>query len=79
MTQIELQRRLEEKAKILREYADSDATRAAVGFLIALADLYREELVTVTEANLQGKQACVKQCMAIVSLIDGPIFTNGHI
>ena len=74
-----LHSRLEAAAGHLRAYKDGDAAVALVAWLEAAGNYYREQLVDVEPAHLQGLQAQVRQLEALKALARGAVQTNGCI
>ena len=63
--------KLDIEARTVREYAQSDCSRAISRYLQSLFDVYKEELVDAPAEDVPAIQARARQLAALKSLVDG--------
>lgn len=71
--------RLMAAAQVLGAYAGGDANVALVRWIDAAIEVYKEDLLTVTPADLLALQTKVLQLQALRALAMGAVQTNGRI
>lgn len=75
----ELLRAIEERAKVLREYAGTDISRHFVLMLELLRASYMNDLVAISQQDLPAKQGALRQVMALHQTLTGAAYADPRV
>ena len=74
-----LDARLKDAARTVREFSDTESSRAWVVFLDLLASVYQEDIVSAQIERVPALQAQVKQVRELIKVVRSPHHVSGKI